>query len=415
MLKKLLNPLSLYRGLPQDIYFIALARFVLGLGNFIIPFLILLLTQKLNYSTTHAGALAMGVTALYLLGSLIGGKLSDSFGHKRMMVWGELAGSLVLILSGFFAEMHLLLPILLFISYFFFGLAMPASNALVADHSTPANRNAVMSLSYLAYNLGSAVGPLVAGYLFWHYTPWIFWGNGLAGLIGVLIVIVAVRNPADSSAEQQSHSELEKATSGSVWQVFKQRPRLLVFGVLCTLLWFALNQLTMTTPLYLSHLFGQQGTVLFGQLMTYASILVVIITPILMRITATTADLKNLALAGLLLAFGYAVVMAFNSISMQFVGWFFLSAGEVLLLTKEGVYLANNSPSSHRGRISGVITTMRNLGLMPSYFLMAAYIDTYGFSAAWQLIIAIALLTGLMFFGLSWQQNRLNPLSQTKG
>ncbi|MBF4359775.1 MFS transporter, partial [Vibrio anguillarum] len=39
------------------------------MGNFIIPFLVLLLTDKLGYSATVAGSLAMGVTGTYLLGS----------------------------------------------------------------------------------------------------------------------------------------------------------------------------------------------------------------------------------------------------------------------------------------------------------------------------------------------------------
>ncbi|CAI1865878.1 MFS-type drug efflux transporter P55 [Serratia fonticola] len=405
---RLFNPVAMYQGLPNDVYFIALARFALGLGNFIIPFMVLLLTQKLGYSTTMAGGLAMGVTAFYLLGNLVGGKMSDSFGHKNMMIWGEIIGSIILVVSGFFTDWHTLLPALLFVSYFFFGVALPASNALVADLSTPANRNEVMSLSYLAYNLGSGVGPVLAGYLFWNYTAWIFWGNGLAGLIGVVIVLFYVANPADNRAtNHREHSELEKATEASVWQVFKQRPRLLVFGVLCMLLWFSLNQMTMTTPLYLSHIFGQQGPVLFGQLMTFASILVVVMTPLIIRMTINICDIKSLAISAFALALGYGITLLSPLVAMQFIAWLFLTIGEILLVTKEGIYLANNSPRSHRGRISGIITTIRSLGLMPTYILMGAYIQSYGYTDAWKLIIGISLLTGLMLVALSAQQRKV--------
>ena len=404
---RLLNPIAIYQGLPSDIYFIALARFVLGLGNFIIPFMVLLLTQKLGYSTTIAGGLAMGVTACYLLGNLVGGKMSDSFGHKNMMIWGEIVGSIILVVSGFFADWHTLLPTLLFVSYFFFGVALPASNALVADLSTPANRNAVMSLSYLAYNLGSGVGPVLAGYLFWNHTAWIFWGNGLAGLVGVAIVLFYVTTPAaDRTTNHSEHSELEQATDASVWQVFKQRPRLLVFGVLCMLLWFSLNQMTMTTPLYLSHIFGQQGPVLYGQLMTSASILVVVLTPLIIRMTLNICDIKSLAISALALALGYGITLLSPLVAMQFIAWFFLTIGEILLVTKEGIYLANHSPRSHRGRISGIVTTIRSLGLMPTYILMGAYIQSNGYLDAWKLIIGISVLTGMLFIALSLQQSK---------
>ncbi|WP_276971258.1 MFS transporter [Tatumella ptyseos] len=407
MLKKFVNSFSIYRGLPTDIYYIAVARFVLGLGNFIIPFLFLLLTLKLGYSATSAGGLAMGVTLFYLLGNFSGGKLSDSLGHKKIMVFGELAGSGVLILSGFFHDWHLMLPVLLFISYFFFGIALPASNALVADLSTPENRNAVISFSYLSYNLGSGVGPVLAGYLFRDHTVWIFIGNGLAGLIGILIVILGVRHHYERRLTPPAEpGDAEEAKQGTVWRVFKERPWLLVFGVLCTFLWFSVNQMTIVTPLFLAHRYGENGPWLFGQLMTFASLLVVIITPILIRVTGQTCEIKSLALAGFLFAAGYLFVMLFSPIAMQFVAWFFLSAGEVLLLTKEGVYLANQSPVSHRGRINSIMTTLRSLGLMPACILMGACIQSFGYITTWWVIIIISLITAVALLLLSHHQKQ---------
>lgn len=407
MLRKIVGAVSIYLGLPKDIYFIAFARFLLGLGNFIIPFLVLLLTQKLGYSTTVAGGLAMGVTGLYLFGTLIGGKLADSFGHKRVMVLGELAGALILIICGFFSDSHFIAPALLFVSYFFFGVSFPASSALVADLSTPKNRDAVMSLSYLAYNLGSGIGPVLAGYLFWSHTVWIYWGNGIAAFIGILVVMFWVREPKHSATDEHTEQpELEKATDGSVWQVLRQRPRLIIFTLLCTLLWFALYQMTMTTPLYLSHIFDKQGAVLFGQLMTFASILVVLITPLLMRLTNQQCEMKSLAVSGLLFAFGYWVILINTTIPMQFIAWIFLSAAEVLLVTKEGVYIANQSPSSHRGRISGILTTIRNLAVMPTYVLMGAQIQQFGYQSTWTMIIVTSFIAALLLWALSLQQSK---------
>ena len=104
MVQKFLSAISIYRGLPKNIYYLAVARMVLGMGNFIIPFLVLLLTDKLGYSATVAGSLAMGVTGTYLLGSFLGGKLSDILGHKLVMVFGEFIGAVLLIFCGFFSD-----------------------------------------------------------------------------------------------------------------------------------------------------------------------------------------------------------------------------------------------------------------------------------------------------------------------
>lgn len=404
MLQEISKTFSLYKGLSKDIYYIAISRFILGLGNFIIPFMILLLTQKQGYSTSVAGTLVMVVTGTYMLGSLLGGKFSDTYGHKKTMVIGELLGALVLLACGFFANDHFVAPALLFLGYFFIGVAVPASNALVADHSNPSNRNAVMSLSYLAYNLGSGVGPVVAGYLFWDYTEWVYWGNGLAIFIGIVVVAFFVKDNPDQTQNTQDISELEKDTDGTVWSILKKRPRLLVFGTLCTLLWFTLNQMTMTSPLYYSHVFEQKGAILFGQLMTFASISVVLITPVLIRITTKHSEINSLAFSGVLFVIGYTLVISYASIPMQFFAWFFLSAAEVLLLTKEGIYIANQSPASHRGRVSGTLLTIRNIGLMPTYMFMGIFIKDFGYGWAWALIIGVSALAAISLFLLYFQQ-----------
>ncbi|WP_240472735.1 MFS transporter [Salinivibrio socompensis] len=330
----------MYKGLHRNIYYVALARMILGMGNFIIPFLVLLFTDKLGYSASLAG---------------------------------ECVGAILLLVCGFAPDAPVMVPAFLFAAYFFIGVALPASNALVADLSHAGNRDAVMSLSYLAYNLGSAIGPILAGYLFWQHTEWIFFGNGLAVLVGILVVAFLVN--VTEQAVPESDSDLERAVEGSVWSVLKSRPYLIVFTLLCGMLWFALNQMTMASPLYLSHLFGQEGPVRFGQLMTYACVLVVIITPLLLRATSGNTETMALAYAGLLFVLGYGLVMLAPTIPVHFLAWFFLSAGEVLVLTKEGVYLANNSPASHRGRIQGVLITLLSLLLMPSFVLIGYVID----------------------------------------
>jgi hypothetical protein len=38
-----LSAISIYRGLPSNIYYLAIARMILGMGNFIITFLVSIL------------------------------------------------------------------------------------------------------------------------------------------------------------------------------------------------------------------------------------------------------------------------------------------------------------------------------------------------------------------------------------
>ncbi|EKT52904.1 MFS transporter [Providencia burhodogranariea] len=395
MIKKILGAAIVYIGLPSNIYFIAIARLILGLGNFILPFMLLLLTERFNYSATIATSLTMGVTGAYFIGSMLGGKLSDKIGHKHVFVYGELAGAVVLLACGFFLSTPIVIPFLLFGAYLFFGLALPASNALVADLSNPKNRDAIMSLSYLAFNLGSSVGPLVAGYLFWDHTHWIFWGNGLTSLIGALIVLFGVTSIYKEKITTQkvlSNVEFEQPIAGTIWTILSERPRIIIFSFLCSLMWVVMTQMTVANPLYLNFMFDSYGPVLFGQLCTFSCLAIVLITPILITLTSKKSDIITLAYSGIFFSVGYLLVMSGKMIPTQFIAWFFLSAGEILLYTKEGIYLANQSPISHRGRIQSFSISIRYIFLMPSFILIGFAIDNFGYQYTWMLIILIAVL-----------------------
>ncbi|SHO57544.1 MFS transporter [Vibrio quintilis] len=410
MFNQLYRAVSIYRGLPKDIYFLAFARFIVGMGSFIFLFLMLLLTEKLGYSTTAAGSLATGLTGIILAGNFVGGKLSDNFGHKRVLVAGELAGSVILIACGFCSDAPVLVPVLLFITFFLFGIAFPASNALVADLSTPKNRDAMLSLSYLAFNLGSAIGPLIAGYLFWNYTRWIFFANGFAVLTGILVIMFFIRATpvADDKTgdEQDEINTLEKPVSGSVWSVLKDRPRLVVFALLSGLLWFAQNQMTVANPLYLNHLFGKDGPVILGHLMAYACVIVVVGTPLLIKLTRFYTESLNLAGAGLLFALGYGLIVWQPTVPAHYLSWLLLAAGEILLVTKEAVYLANQSPASHRGRIQGTLVTLQGILRMPGFILIGWMIDHYSYQLMWQMLISVCLVSAAGLWILDRQQSK---------
>lgn len=417
MFSRLCSPLFIYRGLPRDVYFIALAKLIQGIGNFITPFMMLLMTQKLGATPAHAGMLLLILTGCMLCGNTCGGKLADWRGHKKTLVYSQLLAAVTLIVCGFLPSHPIITPGLLFIFNFGMGMAYPATNALLADLSEPRNRDAVMSLGYLAYNLGSGIGPILAGYLFWHHTDWMFWGNGLAFCLALIIIQCGVRShqlplktsahiPENNTRQTQDLDLAEQDVAGSTWHVLRQRPHLLIFTGCTTLLYFALNQLVIGCPMYLSHLFGTQGPIIYGQLMTFASLLVVVLTPLLIRLTHPLSPILSVIFSGGCMIIGYGLVLATRSISMQYLAWTFLTAAEVLIVTKESIYQANHSPRSHRGRINGVLSMMKNLGLMPTALIIGLCIQEIGYSGMWLVVMLIPCIANLGLAGLLWQQKR---------
>ena len=66
-------------------------------------------------------------------------------------------------------------------------------SAIVTDVLPAEKRQIGFSISYLGINLGAALGPLAAGFLFNHYIPLIFIGDAITSLLAVTLVALNIK------------------------------------------------------------------------------------------------------------------------------------------------------------------------------------------------------------------------------
>jgi len=184
-IKKLLED---YSKLPRGIFVLFFARVVHSAGNLVFPFLAIYLTKTLLFSEQKAGFYVMLATAAKIPGLLLGGKLADILGRKKVFITFSFF-SAFLILSCLLVSQKELIPWLLALSAVFNGGNYPALNAMIADMTNPNNRKAAFSLLYLGMNIGFAIGPLVAGLLYNNYLYLIFIGDVGTTIISILLVL----------------------------------------------------------------------------------------------------------------------------------------------------------------------------------------------------------------------------------
>ncbi|MCK7486594.1 MAG: MFS transporter [Bacillus subtilis] len=119
--------------------------------------------------------------------SIIGGKLTDKIGRKKIIVIFDLITEALFILAG-------LLPfsfgtlVIIFIGGLFQQMEGPAYQALVADFSAPQDREKAFSLSYLGFNLGFMIGPTLGGLLFTNHIGLSFIINALSTLVSTILI-----------------------------------------------------------------------------------------------------------------------------------------------------------------------------------------------------------------------------------
>lgn len=399
--KKMMGP---YQNISHSIFIIFLARVVNSLGNFVMPFLTIFLTDKQKLSKTEAGRFVMIAALFYAAGSLVGGKLCDRMGRKKVLIIFQGASALFLIPCAFLEALHVI-PWLLIISAFFRGAAEPSHMAMVTDLTDYENRKVAFSFLYLGNNIGFALGPMLAGLLYREYLPWIFIGDALTTVVSLILVIMYIKETIPfkeiRGIPEPTLGYNERAEEGGLFSVILKRPMLLIFSVIMVIYSLVYTQFSFSLPIQVDEIFTMEGPKYFGLLMTVNAITVVLLTPIITGITIKLKPTLAIILGGLLYAMGFGMIFFINSMFLFAISTIIWTVGEIFVTTNSGVYIANNTPISHRGRFNAVFPILTSAGYAIGPFITGAFIDNAKDTRlVWVLCFIFALFASVMMVGL---------------
>ncbi|MDD3631292.1 MAG: MFS transporter [Atribacterota bacterium] len=401
-----------YTKLPRSLFILFFAQIVSSMGNFVFPFLAIFLTKTLIYNEQKAGFYVMLATAAKVPGLLLGGKLSDAFGRKKIfIIFSTLSGLFIFfcLLVGQIGQNEII-PWLLIISAVFNGANYPAMKAMVADLTNPDNRKAAFSLLYLGTNIGFAIGPLIAGFLYNNYLKLLFVGDAATTIISVLLVYIFIAEtfpePDKMKKSKLSECNNERAEDGSIYQVLLSRPYLLIFTLIFTLYSFIYVQSEFTLPLQMIKIFGDNGPQYFGTIMTVNGIVVIFLTVIIISITRRIEPILNVSLAGLLYAIGFGIIYFSTTLFLFAFSTILWTLGEIIASTYSDVYIINHTPITHRGRFSAIIHILIGSGFIFGPYLSGLFISHYRMENIWLVVFILAIFSTFLMYLLNYFENQ---------
>jgi MFS family permease len=402
---KLARFLKDYSGLPRGIYILFFVRVINSMGSFVFPLLTLFLTDKLGLGAKEAGIFVSLSALSYIPGGLLGGKLSDIIGRKKVMIIFQILAALLFLPCAFLGK-SMVIPWLLILAGVSMGAVQPANSAMVADLTDATNRKAAFSLLYLGINIGFSVGPILAGFLYKNYFAWTFIGNAFAILLTLLLVVIFVDETKPSNIENVEVSEEEKAEVGSVFSVLLKKPTVLAFALLSSVYSFAYSQGNFSTPLQLKELFGDRVAELMGGIYFTNGIVVVTMTTLIVYLTKKNKPLFNIAISGVFFATGFGVMYFIKLYPLYIIATIVWTIGEILNATNVGVYIADHAPSSHRGRFNSVLNIITGAGSAIGPVIMGGYIENLGVRYVWPLVFSVTMVSAVMIYALHLRETK---------
>ncbi|CAM3205268.1 MFS transporter [Paenibacillus taichungensis] len=212
----------------------------------------------LDITGSTAGLLTASFAFTQLIFSPLAGRLSDSFGRKRIIVTGMLVFACAEVIFGLADS-----ALLLFVSRLMGGVSgafiMPAVMAYAADMTTEEERAKGMGYINASFLTGYIIGPGIGGYLaeFGIRVP--FYVAGAAGLVAAIITTIVLRESrATRKSDEKNTIVTQKEPQKSLLQQlrFAYREPYFISLILVFVMSFGLANYEAIFGLFVDHKLG---------------------------------------------------------------------------------------------------------------------------------------------------------------
>ena len=390
---------SQYRGLQKEMYVLFIGRVISALGTFIWPLMTYILSNKFNLSLGTISLIFVGAQLFMMPAILIGGKLADKVGRKKLIVWTSYLGVALYVICGLIPLTYLTI-FLFFLSSFFFNMQGPAYEALIADKSTPDQRQRAFSLTYLGFNLGFILGPSIGGFLFKDFLWLAFILDGLTTLIGTIFIHVFIKDEKIGYVEETLGIYETPEESGSGWSFIVAKKSLILYLLVSALGGLLYMQTNILLPIQLDTQYADNGAKIYGMLSSFNGLIVILFTPLLTQWMRKIREIDKIAIGTVLFVLGMSFYGIFPFIiPMFYVGMTLFTWGEIVNTLSRSAYFTVRIPASHRGRVSAVFS----LGAMVigglGQVVFGAVADRLPIGQAWAMVAGIGAI--VLFFTLT--------------
>lgn len=377
-----------FRGFTKEIWILTLVTFINRAGTMVLPFLSKYLKEDLCFSYSEVGWVMVFFGSGSMIGSWLGGKLSDKVGFYKIMIFSLLTSGLLLISVQFVTSFEGL-------CFAMFGIMIiadmfrPAMYVSLGAYAKPENRTRAFTLVRLAVNLGFAAGPALGGLIIMGIGyKGLFWIDGASCIISILIFALLVKEKKKSPYED--HQNFEKAIVNSV---FRDAPFwVFLFGSYITAMIFF--QLFTTLPLYHAewyHITEFQT----GLLMSLNGLLIFFLEmPTVTFLERKQVNrLKIIFWGTFLFSLSFFTLLFNNWVGILVISMVLITFGEMLNFPFSNTFAMSRAPKGHEGRYMALFTMSFSLAHITSAKLGMEIIDRYGYHANWIVMGVLGLLS----------------------
>ncbi|PIB30285.1 MFS transporter [Gaetbulibacter sp. 5U11] len=390
-MKKLFNNyINTFDGLSKEVWWLSLITLINRAGTMVIPFLSLYLTEDLGFTLSNVGTIMTAFGLGSVLGSWLGGKLTDKIGYYKIMVFS-------LFVSGFMFIGLQYLKTIYTLSFGIFALMViadmfrPAMFVALSAYSKPENKTRSVTLIRLAINLGFSAGPAIGGLIIVGLGyGGLFWVDGIT-CIAATFVLINVLHPKKARVQDQIKVD-------NPYSAYKDKP-FIIFLFALFLFGFIFLQYFSTMPLYYRsehHLSELQIGLLLGANGFFIFLLEM---PLIKYLENTRFAKTYLILFGAFLTAASFLILNFSSWSgILIFGMFLMTVGEMIAFPFANAFALQQAKKGNQGEYMALYSIAFSFAHIFGHKTGMELVEDFGFDNTWYIMTFLGGLCMLLLY-----------------
>lgn len=397
-MKNLFNKyIDTFKGLSEEIWWLALITLINRAGTMVIPFLSLYLKEDLQFTVSNVGWVMSAFGLGSVAGSWLGGKLTDKIGFYKVMVRSLLSTG-ILFIALQFLNSFVSICIGIFLVMLVADTFRPAMFVALSAYSKPENKIRSLTLIRLAINLGFSAGPAIGGLIITGLSySGLFWIDGITCIIATLVMI-NVLNP--KKAKVSDIFIVENPVSAYRDKTF------LIFLVAMILFGVVFLQYFSTITIYYKDIHAL-SELQIGLILGINGLLIFIFEmPLIKWLENTKYTKLGLMYFGAILTGLSLLILNFTSWSgVLIIGMVLMTVGEMVAFPFSNAFAVNRAQKGNQGEYMALYSMSFSIAHIFGHNAGLQMTASFGFDNTWYIVSSIAALCALILYVLNRNLN----------
>ncbi len=365
-------------------------------GSMVLPFLGVYMTDHLKFSLENTGIVLSFYGIGSVLGSWLGGFLTDKFGEYYIQSWSLFLSAPIFIIMPFFSSVEMM-ALLIFLQSTISDTFRPANSVAITKYARPENLTKAFSLNRMAVNLGFSIGPALGGILSGISYNFLFIVNAIGAVIAGIIYVIFFRRRNKIFREKKKLEPVKIIEKTITKSPYKDYPFLL-YSFLCAVFAVCFFQFFNTIPLFYKDVAKlDQSTI--GFILGYSGFIIVLLEMPLVSLAERVLKIPQILSIGIIMSgFSYLLLLFGSNIPLLLLSMSILSIAEIWVLPFMSTVTALRADKGNKGAYMGLNGIAFSFSFIFTPFLGTYVVSHYGFDSLWVGSFTILALSAILIY-----------------